>query len=68
MCAGAITHARMERVVFGAADARAGSFGSVLNLNAYPFHRAVNVCGGVMEEACAALLRDFFEEKRKKKD
>ena len=65
MCAGAVSHARVARVVYGAADARAGSFGSVMNMNAYPFHRHVAVEGGVRHKESATLLQDFFESKRK---
>ena len=64
MCAGAIVNSRIGRVVYGAHDARAGSFGSVLHLNAYPFHRQVEVVGGVCEEEAAALLQDFFRKTR----
>ena len=65
MCAGAIVNSRVSRVVYAAHDARAGSFGSLLNLNAYPFHRAVEICGGVCEEQAKELLHAFFQSKRK---
>ncbi|MBQ9428029.1 MAG: nucleoside deaminase [Clostridia bacterium] len=66
MCAGAIVNARIERVVFGAYDPRAGAFGSLLNLNDYPLNHKPQIVGGVCEETCAALLRDFFKKKREK--
>ena len=65
MCAGAAVQARIERVVFGARDPRAGAAGSVLDLLAHPAlnHRAA-VLGGVEEEACARLLTEFFKARR----
>jgi len=66
MCAGAIVNARIERVVFGAYDARAGAFGSVLNLNDYPLNHKPQIDGGVCEDVCAELLRAFFKRKREK--
>ena len=66
MCAGAIVNARIPRVVYGAKDASGGAFDSVLNLRSYPLCSKPKVVSGVMAEECAALLRAFFEEKRKK--
>lgn len=65
MCAGAMLHARLDRVVFGAADARTGAAGSVLDLfgiGQLNHHTAVQ--GGVMDEECGALLQDFFRGRR----
>ena len=65
MCAGALVHARIERLVFGALEPRAGavqSRGRVLDNPAHN-HR-VAVKGGVMATDCAALMRAFFEERR----
>ncbi len=64
MCAGAIVNSRIERVVFGAYDRRAGAFGSVIDLNAYPLNHKPEIVGGVMEEECVALLQTFFKKKR----
>lgn len=64
MCAGAIVNSRIERVVFGAYDKRAGAFGSVLNLNEYPLNHKPEILGGVMEEECRSLLQTFFKKKR----
>ena len=66
MCAGAIVNSRIERVVFGASDPKAGCFGSVINFNDLPFNHKPLVTGGVMEEECAALLSDFFSSLRRK--
>jgi tRNA(adenine34) deaminase len=65
MCAGAMVHARLRRVVYGAADAKAGAAGSALNLLQFPSlnHRCETV-GGVREKECRALLRRFFSEQR----
>ncbi|MEO8159135.1 MAG: tRNA adenosine(34) deaminase TadA [Betaproteobacteria bacterium] len=65
MCAGAIMHARIERLVFGAADPKTGACGSVLNLFAEArlnHHTAVEA--GLMAEQCGRLLSDFFRERR----
>ena len=67
MCAGAIVNSRIQRVVFGASDSVSGCVGSVLDLNAYPFNHAFQVTGGVLEDESVQLLKDFFEEKRRKK-
>jgi len=65
MCAGAIVLARVQRVVYGAADPKAGMAGSLGNLLQDPRlnHRA-EVSGGVLADAAGALLRDFFRERR----
>ena len=64
MCAGAIVNARLPRVVVAARDARAGAFGSVMNLNAYPLNHKPEIVFGVEEEAAVAVLRDFFQRRR----
>lgn len=65
MCAGAMLHARLARVVFGAADPKTGAAGSVLNLFAEPrLNHQTAVQGGVLADACGALLRGFFAERR----
>lgn len=64
MCAGAIVNSRIDRVVFGAYDRRAGAFGSILDLNLYPLNHKPEIVGGVMEEECRTMLQDFFKRKR----
>ncbi len=64
MCAGAIINARISTVVFGAFDLKAGSFDSVVNLASYPYDSRPEVYGGICEDECAALLRDFFKAVR----
>ena len=66
MCAGAIINARIRRVVYGTKDPKAGCCGSVTDLFALPFNHRPEVVGGCMEEACAAVLRDFFRGLREK--
>jgi tRNA(adenine34) deaminase len=67
MCAGAIIHVRLARVVFGTPDLKAGAAGTVLNLLQFPTlnHRA-EITRGVREAECRELLRTFFAEKRAK--
>jgi len=65
MCASAMVHARVRRLVFGAWDARAGGAGSIVNVFALPgLNHRVDVFGGVLMEECAALLREFFAQRR----
>ena len=65
MCAGALIHSRIARVVFGAADPRAGAAGTVCNLLQTDFlnHRA-DVAGGLLAAECGTLLREFFRARR----
>ena len=69
MCAGAMVHARVKRLVYAAADPRAGAAGSIFNIVQ---HEALNhrmeVVGGVMETECATLLREFFRTRRQEKN
>jgi tRNA(adenine34) deaminase len=65
MCAGALVAARLGRLVFGAADPRAGACGTLYNLCQDPrLNHEVPVVAGVRAEACAALLTSFFAQKR----
>ena len=65
MCAGAMMHARLERVVFGAADPKTGAAGSVVNLFAQAaLNHRTRVEGGVMQQECGALLAGFFRGRR----
>lgn len=66
MCAYAIIQARLKRVVFGAYDFKAGAAGSVVNLfQRRLFNHDVELIGGILEEESAALLRKFFQQRRK---
>ena len=65
MCAGAIIHARLGRIVFGARDPKAGAVDSVVHLlEPGLFNHDVSWTGGVMEDECAELLTTFFRERR----
>ena len=65
MCAGALMHARVERVVFGATDPKTGACGSVVDAFADPrLNHHTRVRGGVLAEACGTLLREFFASRR----
>ena len=65
MCAGAIQHARIARVVFGAADPKTGACGSVVNLFADPLlNRHARIEGGLLAQQCGELLTSFFRERR----
>ena len=66
MCSGAIIQSRIKNLYFGAYDLKTGACGSVLNLFDYPFNHKVNVCGGIMEEECSRIIKDFFKELRQK--
>ncbi len=64
MCAGAIINARIPRVVYGASDRKCGAAGSVCNLFSMEFNHHPQVEKGVLEEACGALLQEFFQNLR----
>jgi tRNA(adenine34) deaminase len=65
MCASAIVHARVRRLVFGAWDPRAGAAGSIVDVFSLPgLNHRVDVFGGVLMEECTGLLKQFFNEKR----
>ncbi|MBE0540992.1 MAG: nucleoside deaminase [Verrucomicrobia bacterium] len=65
MCAGAIVHVRLARVVFGASDAKGGAAGSVLNLLQFPtLNHRCTITAGVREAECRGLLQSFFAAQR----
>jgi len=65
MCAGAILHARVDRIVYGASDPKTGAAGSVLDVfSSKQINHQTAVQGGMMGEECGQLLRDFFKERR----
>ena len=68
MCAGAIIQARLDRVVFGAYDDKAGCFGSLADLTVLPFDKKPDIFGGVLEEKCEKILNVFFARMRAKTD
>lgn len=65
MCAGAIVHTRIRRVIFGCADPRAGAGGSIINLLQMPsLNHHCQITAGVLQTECAAILQDFFRKQR----
>lgn len=66
MCAGAIINARVPRVVYGAYDPKAGAMGTLYNLHEGRLNHTPEVVGGVLEDACGRLLREYFGRKRRK--
>lgn len=65
MCAGAMVHARVKRLVYGAVDPRAGAAGTIFNITQHAaLNHRLDVIGGVMAEECGAVLREFFQAKR----
>lgn len=69
MCAGAIVHARISRVVFGAPEPRSGAAGSVINLlQNKQFNHQVELTPGVLADECAQVLKDFFRKRRANKE
>jgi tRNA(adenine34) deaminase len=67
MCAGALVHVRMRRVVFGCADPRGGAAGGLLNLLRNPsLNHQCDIVAGVLRDDCAALLQSFFRARRER--
>ena len=65
MCAGALVHVRVRRVIFGCADVHAGAAGSVMNLlQQTAFNHQCEITAGVLEKECATILREFFQKQR----
>jgi len=65
MCAGAMVHARVQRLVYAATDPRAGAAGSVLDIVQHPaLNHRVDCEGGVLSDECAIMLREFFAARR----
>jgi tRNA(adenine34) deaminase len=69
MCAGALVHTRIRRVIFGCADPAAGAAGSVINLLQMPtLNHRCDIATGVLQDECAEILQDFFRERRDARD
>ena len=67
MCAGAMMHARLARVIYGARDPKTGACGSVLDLFAQEqLNHHTEVQGGVLADECSRMLKDFFAERRER--
>src|SRR5437762_3985939 len=67
MCAGALVHTRIRRVIFGCMDPAAGAAGSVMNLlQMSAFNHRCDIASGVLQNECAVILQDFFRETRRR--
>lgn len=64
MCTGAIINSRIKTVIFGAYDKNAGSMDSVINLCDYPYNHKVEIYGGICEDECTEILKNFFQNLR----
>ena len=65
MCAGALLHVRIRRLVFGCADTRSGGAGGIINLLQHPaLNHYCQITSGILQNECAAILQNFFREKR----
>ena len=67
MCAGAVINSRVERLIYGASDPKAGSCGSVTDLFSYPYNHIPPIERGVLAEECSRVLTDFFRQLRTRK-
>jgi len=68
MCAGALVHVRIRRLIFGCADPRSGAAGGMINLLQHPaLNHHCEITSGVLQNECAAILQDFFQKKRASK-
>ncbi|RGA74375.1 tRNA adenosine(34) deaminase TadA, partial [Klebsiella pneumoniae] len=68
MCAGAMVHSRIARLVFGARDAKTGAAGSLMDVLHHPgMNHRVAISEGVLAESCSAMLSDFFRWRREEK-
>ena len=69
MCSGAVQHARISHLIFGASDPKTGACGSVINLMSEPkLNHHTEIVGGVMAEECGAILSAFFKARRSKSE
>jgi len=67
MCAGALVLARIKKLYFGASDPKTGACGSIINIvNHKKLNHRIKVAGGILQEECSSILKDFFKKKRKK--
>lgn len=68
MCAGAVINSRIKRVVYGASDSKAGSFGSVVDLTELPYNHKPEIVSGVRQTECSEILSSFFKSLRSLKN
>lgn len=67
MCTGAIINSRIERVIYGANDFKAGSCGSVINFFDYPYNHKPEITTGILKDECSNIISDFFKKLRTSK-
>ena len=67
MCSGAIIQSRIPKVIYGAKDPRFGMHQSLLNIFDVKFNHSVDITGGILEEECSAIIKDFFKKLREQK-
>lgn len=69
MCAGALVHVRMRRIIFGCSDPRSGAAGGMINLLQHPaLNHHCEITAGVLQNECGGILQDFFRKKRRAED
>ena len=68
MCSGAIIQSRIPKVIYGALDYRFGTHKSIINIFDVKFNHLVDIKGGVLEEECSSIIKQFFKEMREKKN
>lgn len=68
MCAGAIVNSRVDRVVIGAKDPKAGAFGSIVDVRELSVNHFPDIEFGMMEDECSSILKDFFKKLRTKRN
>ena len=69
MCTGALVLARIQHIVFGAKDSKAGACGSILNIAHHRnLNHRINITGGILESECRSLLQEFFKRKRQREN
>ncbi len=66
MCIGALIHARVKNLYFGAYDVKAGACGSVFDINEKKLNHKINIKIGLLQQECAKILKEFFKQKRQK--
>lgn len=64
MCIGALVHARIKNLYFGAYDKKFGACGSIIDISKLKLNHKINICGGLLEKNCAIIMKEFFKSKR----
>lgn len=64
MCAGAIIHSRLAKVIYGARDIKSGALGGFMDLNEHKWNHNIASTAGILEEECSSILKEFFKARR----